>query len=192
LSDPLDARFPARVWKAGRPLARVHRAGHSPWWFSGDGSGRFDPLGAAGVGACYLAADELGAFIEVFRTPTTLAAESIAGRRVSLVELNRDLRLADLCSRRALKYGVTAELGAGGDYEASQQLASAAHAAGFDGVRWWVRHDPAQKLVGVALFGPAGEPDDPQRWPLAEPAELGERLLKRARASFGYRVLPPP
>jgi hypothetical protein len=170
----------------------MHKVGRSPWWFSNDGSGRFDPMGVPNRGACYFAADELAAFVEVFRTQMTLPVESIERRRVSLVVLDRDLRLADLCARRALGYGVTAELGAGGDYDRSQEFASAALAAGFEGVRWWVRHDPAQTLVGLALFGPAGEPDDSGEWPVPDAAELSDRLLVQARRTFGYRVVPRP
>jgi hypothetical protein len=193
LTRPVDAGFPTHTWKPGRRLARIHRSGRSPWWFSGDGRGRFDPVAVPDLGACYLAADELGAFVETFRTQTTIVADDLhGGRQLSLVALDRELRLADLCSRRALRYGVTAELGAGGDYAASQEFACQAHRAGFDGVRWWVRHDPAQKLVGVALFGPKGEPHDTDRWPAPEPAELSERLLARARRDFGYRVVPRP
>jgi hypothetical protein len=189
---PVDARFPAHAWRRGRPLARIHRAGQSPWWFSADGTGRFDPVGVADSGACCLAPDELGAFVEVFRTPTTIAADDIEARRLSVVRLGRELRLADLCSRRALTYGVTAELGAGGDYDSSQQFALEACDAGFDGVRWWVRHDPAQRLVGVAVFGPAGEPDPSRRWPVPKPQKISERLLARARRDFGYQVVPRP
>ena len=188
----VDARFPARSWRRGRPLARIHREGQSPWWFSNDGSGRFDPVGIPDTGACYLAATELGAFVEVFRTPTTIAEDDIESRRLSVVTLGRELRLADLCSRRALTYNVTADVGAAGDYGVSQQFAVEALGAGFAGVRWWLRHDPAQRLVGIALFGPAGEPDPSRRWPVPRPVELSNRLLTRAWRDFGYQVVPRP
>jgi RES domain-containing protein len=192
LSEALDAAFPAHVWKPGRRLARIHKAGRSPWWFSSDGSGRFDPVGVGGMGTCSLAENELGAFVEVFRTATTLDVKDVEARRVSLLALDRELRLANVCSRKALRHGVTAVLGASGDYGASQRFASAALEAGFDGVRWWLRHGPAQRLAGVALFGPAGTPDDADRWPVPEPRELSRRLLERARRGFGYRVVPRP
>ena len=72
----------------------------------------------------------------------------------------------NVTSRRALKFGITAEAGAGGDYEASRTMASQVAAAGFDGVVWLVRHDPRLQLLGIALFGPAeraggGCPDQP-------------------------------
>jgi hypothetical protein len=53
------------------------------------------------------------------------------------VQFDHDLRLADVCSRRALAFNMTAEVGAGGDCGLSHKLASDAAAAGFDGVRWW-------------------------------------------------------
>ena len=111
-----------------------------------------------GLGACYVTVEPLGAFLEVFRTALELHVSDVSDRVLSELRLGGDLRLANVCSRRALPFGVTAQLGADGDYAGSQAFAAAVAGAGFNGVRWWVRHDPAQKLVGVALFGPAGAP----------------------------------
>jgi hypothetical protein len=192
VTRPVDASFPACTWPAHRPLWRVHRTGHGPWWFSADGRGRFDPVGIPGIGACYLAQEPLGAFIEVFRTRLLLDVDDIERMAMARLEVGRGLRIADLGSRRALGYGLTAEVGAGGDYGLSQAFASASAAAGFDGVRWWVRNDPAQRLVGVALFAPVGVPDDVSQWPRGDSRPLGEDLLGEARRKFGYRVLPRP
>lgn len=63
-----------------------------------------------------------------------------------------ELRLADVSSRGALRYGVTADIGADRDHTPSHQFAAPAADAGFDGVCWWVRHEPAPRLRGVALF----------------------------------------
>ena len=192
MSGPLDG-FPARTWPAGRALYRIHRSDRGAWWFSADGKSRFDPVHAPGVGACYLAQEPLGAFIEVFRTRLELDLdEDIAARRLARVQFDHDLRLADVCSRRALAFNVTAEVGAGGDYGLSQKLASDAAAAGFDGVRWWVRHDPAQRLVGVALFGAKGSRAADTSLPEPVSRELDDRLLNEARRKFGYRALPRP
>lgn len=185
------ARLPIRTWKAGQKLWRVHRADREMWWFSADGRGRFDPTGSDGVGACYLAAAPLAAFVEVFRTMMELDESDVSDRRLSQVAFeDRDLRLADLPSRRALRLGITAEVGAGGDYSLSHRIASQAADAGLDGVRYRVRHDPAQRLVGVALFGTAGVGD--RSWPQPVTGELDDELLDRARHAFGYRVLPRP
>lgn len=191
MTSPLDA-FPARTLKAGRTLYRIHRTAVGAWWFSSDGTGRFDPVHAKGIGACDLALEPLGAFVEVYRTRLELDEDDVIARRLARVELGSDLRLADITSRRALRFDVTAEVGAGGDYDASQQLASDLVAAGFDGVRWWVRHDPAQRLVGVALFGPAGAPAPTVSLPEAVSYALDSQLLEEARRKFGYRVLPRP
>ena len=80
------------------------------------------------------------------------------GRALFSVALGRDLRLADLTSRRALEHGLTATVSASDDYGPSQRFAASALESGFAGVRYLVRHDPAQKLYGVALFAPAGVP----------------------------------
>ncbi len=59
-------------------------------------------------------------------------------------------------------------------------------------MRSWLRHDPAQRLYGIALFGPAGAPDpaDPD-WRPGTYTPIDQELLEAARA-FGYRVLPVP
>jgi hypothetical protein len=190
----IDRRFPRRTLRGDKTLYRIHRDRLEPWWFSTSGFGRFDPAPpSAGVGCCYLAEDPLGAWVEVFRTPTLIAEADVTSRRILTTPMGRDLRLADLTSRRALGYGITATLGAGEDYAPSQAFAAEAHQAGFDGVRYLVRHDPAQKLYGVALFGPAGAADlgDPD-WPSAPDEAIGDDLIDDARQRFGYRVLPSP
>lgn len=182
------AGFPRRTLRGDRALFRVHRAARGPWWFSSDGSGRFDPVGSD-QGACYLAEKPLGAWVEVFRKAMLIAEDDVRARRLFTVALGRELKLADLTSRRALSFGVTAAVGAGESYAPSQRFAADAIAAGFDGVRYLVRHDPAQKLYGVALFGPAGAPDG---WPQGDDAPLPDELVAEAARLFGYRVLPSP
>ena len=165
------ARFPRRTLRGDRTIYRIHRSANGAWWFSSDGTGRFDPVGT-GKGACYLAEQPLGAWIEVFS-----------------VAIGRDLRLANLASRRALEFGVTATLGAGEDYTQSQAFAAQAVDAGFDGIRHLVRHDPSQHLYGIALFGaPGADPD----WPGGDDGPIEVELAADARAAFGYRVVPLP
>jgi hypothetical protein len=176
--------FPRRTLRGDRPLYRIHR--RPVWWFSSDGSGRFDPLGT-GMGASYWAERPLGAWIEVFRKQMLLSEMDLTARRLSSVALGRDLRLADLTSRRALAFGVTASIGANEDYRPSQAFAAQAVEAGFDGVRYRVRHDPAQRLYGVALFGEARTP-----WPSGAEGDIPDELIAEAKSAFGYRVLPPP
>jgi hypothetical protein len=185
------ARFPRRTLRADRVIHRLHRVGNRPWWFSSDGSGRFDPVGTS-AGACYLAEHPLGAWVEVFRKRMLLDEAEVRARALLSVSLGRDLRLADLTSRRALGFGVTASLGANREYAASQELAVGLVEAGFDGIRYLVRHDPAQRLFGVALFAPAGAPADEAVWPTEPDRPLPKELLDEARRTFGYRIVPPP
>jgi hypothetical protein len=166
-------------------LHRIHRDDKHAWWFSPDGSGRFDPIGT-GEGACYLAERPLGAWIEVFRKRMLVSQAEVDERSLCSVALGRDLRLADLTSGRALAFGVTASLGANEDYGPSQAFAAQAVDAGFDGIRYLVRHDPAQRLYGVALFG------SEQEWPAGDDRDVPGELIAEAKAAFGYRVLPSP
>ena len=186
-----EGRFPQRTLRADRIIHRIHRTDRGCWWFSSDGSGRFDPIGT-GMGACYLAERPLGAWIEVFRKRILIAESELAGRSLTSVALGRPIRLADLTSRGALRFGVTATIGGGSDYGPSHAFAARAVADGFAGVRYLARHEPAQDLYGVALFAPAGapEPGDPD-WPEG-PGPIPDALVDEARRRFGYRVLPTP
>lgn len=189
-------RFPRRTLRADREIYRIHRlqrlSGNTGWWFSFDGTGRFDPVGT-GKGSCYFAERPLGAWVEVYRRQMLLAEAAVLDRWLMTVRLGRDLRLADLTSRRALPFGVTASLGANERYDASQAFAADAVGAGFPGIRYLVRHDPAQKLFGIALFGEAGEQPDHNR---AEASILDhpipDEVIAEARRRFGYRVVPRP
>jgi hypothetical protein len=122
-----------------------------------------------------------------------LDERDLQARLLAEVTLERDLRLADLTSRDALRFGVTGSLTAGADYGEAQAFASSAADAGFDCMLWHVRHDPAHTLVGVALFGPAGapEPSDPT-WRAPESTPIGPDLIAEAEREFRYRVLPRP
>ncbi len=184
--------FPRRTLRGDRTVYRIHRAAKPPWWFSSEASGRFDPI-ATGLGACYLAERALGAWVEVFRKRMLLAEDEVAKRALLSVELGRDRRLADLTSRRALGFGVTASIGADEHHDDSQAFAAAAVHAGFDGVRYLVRQDPAQEIYGIALFGPPGAPRaaDPQ-CPSHRDSPIPDDLVAEAAKRFGYRVLPPP
>jgi RES domain len=189
-------RFPQRTLRADREIYRIHRfhrlSGNTGWWFSFDETGRFDPVGT-GKGSCYFGEQPLGAWVEVYRRQMLLAEAAVTDRWLMSARVGRDLRLADLTSRRALQFGVTASLGANEQYDASQALAAEALGAGFAGIRYLVRHDPAQKLYGIALFGEVGEQPDNDR---AEASILDhpipDELVAQARRRFGYRVVPRP
>lgn len=181
--------FPQRTLRGGRQIFRIHRAENSGWWFSADGRGRFDPVGTD-KGVCYFAEQPLGAWVEVFRKQMLLRDVALVERALLSVELGHDVRLADITSRRALKFGATASLGADPDYSSSQAFAMDAVQAGFGGIRYLVRHDPAQKLYGIALFGEAGTGAPAEARTVLAP--IPDELVEEARTRFGYRMLPRP
>lgn len=184
--------FPRRTLRGDTTLFRIHRVAQGAWWFSGDGSGRFDLVGTT-LGACYLAEHPLGAWVEVFRKRMLIAERDVIQRTLLEVRLDRNVRLADLTSRRSLAFGVTASLGANEEYGPSQAFATRAVEAGFDGIRYLVRHDPAQILAGVALFSDKGSPSphDP-RWPAGTDREIDGALIQEARKAYAYQILPTP
>jgi hypothetical protein len=76
----------------------------------------------------------------------------------------------------------------GADYAASQDIASRMP-RGACGVRWRVRHDPAQQLIGVVLLGPRGaQPASHFGTTTTGPVE--RELVRAAEDAFGYVVLP--
>src|SRR4051794_31484697 len=69
-----------------------------------------------------------------------------------------DLQLADLTDRTVLgDFGVTAAHSAGSDYAPSQERAANLFDAGFDRVRYRVRHDPAMVRSGGRLRRTGGD-----------------------------------
>lgn len=187
----LPRGFPRRTLRGTQEIYRIHRPETAPWWFSADGSGRFDPVGT-GFGACYLAEQPLGAWVEVFRKGMALAESEVKGRALLTVTLGRDLKLADLTSRRALQFGVTASIGANQDYSESQALAVNTVESGFAGLRYMLRHDPAQQLYGLALFAPASAASEDQSWPAGSDSPIPRELVADASRLFNYLVLPTP
>lgn len=188
----LRSGFPLATLRGDQEISRIHRSARDPWWFSDDGSGRFDPVGTDS-GGCYFAKEPVGAWVEVFRKQMLLADDELRLRSLFRLRLGRELKLADVTSRRALQFGVTASLGANEDYTASHAFAADALASGFDGIRYLVRHDPSQKLYGYVIFGPAGIGagalaatsngfDEP----------IPDTLIDEAGRLFGYRALPTP
>lgn len=157
------AGFPTWHSPRGSVFHRVTREGRGPWWFSNDRAGRFD-LGAP-RGTCYLADDALVALLEVLGAAASspvIDPGLLAGRVVWTVELPEQCDAADLTARSA----------------------SALAAAGFGGVRYRARHDPAGGRC-LALFGAAGER---RRWKRGRPAPVAPSLVDRLRTEAGVAV----
>ena len=179
------AEFPVWHVHAGTVVCRVTTSGLGPWWFSSDGSGRFDLVPPRGT--CYLADDEVGALLEVLG-PLVVVSSTWAGR-LSLWQLGlpRQCSAADTTVRASRAFGVTAELASMTPYALPQQWAAAFAAAGHQGVRYRARHDPGGSRA-LALFGAAGE----RRWPQGRRQPVSGRLLARLAAEAGVRVAPVP
>ena len=71
--------------------------------------------------------------------------------------VTRDLHLADATSNGAIGFGMTSEISTSTDYALTQQWAQALRAAGFDGIRYWARHEMAHVHACYALFAPSGD-----------------------------------
>jgi hypothetical protein len=180
------ADFPEYQLLPTDSIVRIHRYDCGPWWFSHDGSGRFDL--AAPLGTCYFAGDELGAFLEVFRDMRVIPDVEVLIRRTSTVQSPTSVRLADCTSPAAASFGVTAAIHASEDYVKTQTWGGAFAAAGFDGVRYLVSYDPAQRNVGIALFGPAGFAS----LPITSTDRVSPRVIGVAERVYGYRIIPIP
>lgn len=81
---------------------------------------------------------------------------------------------------------MTAEIATTERYDLTQRWASAFAAAGFAGVRYWARHDPARGRA-VALFGPAGDQTGGYPPPVSTQhidAALRKRITRRSAVVF--------
>ena len=183
------ARLPRRTLRAGTTLYRVHRVDRDPWFLDRSPHGRFNPTGRADRGASYWAEKPIGAWIESLRTVMTLSDGDVENRALSAVTLTRDVLVSDLTVKGALAAGATAAITAGADYTPAQALGDALQDV-TDGVRWRLRHDLTQRLVGVALFGQAGSDRATPGKPSTHP--IPDSLIEEAHRLFGYRVLPTP
>ncbi|HEX5614565.1 MAG TPA: RES family NAD+ phosphorylase [Acidimicrobiia bacterium] len=183
------AGFPRRHLDPATPVFRVVRRGQGPWWFSSDGTGRFDLEPPSGT--CYLATTPVAALLELLgpelAQTRAISTEALEDRDVRELRLPRRVRLADAVSRRAAAFGVTAELTTIVPYALPRAWARALAGADFAGIRHAVRHDPEGRPEGVALFDAAGE----RKWRrgrVLPPAAI----LAELESATGIRVLPRP
>jgi len=135
----------------------VCRRGRGTWWFSSDGSGRFDLNPPQGT--CYLAGDRIGAVREATRGGP-VSTTWVADREFRTVgPPDPEGRLAATTRQAAARFGLTTELVTVVPYALARRWAQAFHQAGFAGIR----HDPRARPSGVSLFGPAGASGGVQR-----------------------------
>jgi RES domain len=189
-ADPEALRdFPRKTLTPADDLYRVARQGRSPWWFGSAGLGRFDLPPPDGT--CYLAADEVGALLEVVgpgRDGGAVTAEFFAARRRWRLRVPAERSLGELTARRARGFGITVEIGTLVPYDLPRAWAARLHAAACQGLAYWLRHDPARG-EGIALFGPEGAGEG---WPDGEKASISSELLDRLHAECGLEVVEVP
>ena len=181
--------FPRWTLPTTRALYRIHRQDRGPWYFDNGSTGRFNLSGA--FGTCYLALVPEGAFLETLgRQGRLIDPAEVARRVLSTLRVPRPMVLANTGLARARAFGITAGISAieKPDRRTTRRWAEAFHAAGFEGIRYRVSHDPSQHAIGVALFGPAGQSD----WPAAAPEPVGGSLLSLVRRRYGLIVLLTP
>jgi hypothetical protein len=165
-------------------LLRIHKVGRGPWWFSHDSPLRFDL--AAPLGTCYLAEQDLGAFVEALQNAGALIPRAeIDARSISTLSVPTAVTLADCTNPRARAFGITAEIHSSVDRAMTRAWAAAFERHGFGGVRYLVRHDPSQSFVAIALFSDAGEAS----WAITFTDPIDDDLIQRAENTFGIRVV---
>lgn len=192
--EHLRDRFPIHHSLAGTELFRSHRTANGACWFSSGGYGRFDL--AIPDGTCYTAETEQLTLLETWAGMRVVPSTELVDRSISLIRPNSDRILADLTSNAATQHGVTAEIFTTGQYQLTQLWAAALHAAGYDGLRYWARHDLAHTHGCIALFDTAGDHTDTTatRYTVSGTHPLTDRpdLTAALRHDTGITVLPVP
>ncbi|MCQ4122783.1 RES family NAD+ phosphorylase [Rhodococcus tibetensis] len=140
---------------AGTTMHRTHGAKFGPWWFGTTLGGRFDLPGPDGT--CYTAESELITLLETWGGIQLIPSTEIAQRAISALAVHRELHVADATSNAAIQFGITSEISTTADYALTQQWAQALRAAGFDGIRYWARHEMTHVDACLALFAPSGD-----------------------------------
>ena len=137
---------------------------------------------------CYLGHEPLASYVEVFGRFRAVPKAELDRRCLSELTVRRVVEIADLTDRTVLgAFGITAAHSVGTDYEPAQELASRLFGAGFEGIVYRVRHDPAMELEAVALFGEPGETPDRFNPPKSSP--IPQELIA-AGQQFQIEVLP--
>mgnify|MGYP001197139293 FL=1 len=90
-------------------------------------------------GTCYLAEEDLGAFIETMIRRGMVSQRAVDAYRLARLHLAGPVHVADLTDDGWAGAGLDAASTAGVDRAASQELALRLRQAGFGGVRWRLR-----------------------------------------------------
>jgi hypothetical protein len=176
-------------------LWRVHRFENRPEYFTNSGLSRFDPPRHSRneYGVCYMATSQVGAFLETLGRFRPLPLNVVRERALTPLHLTGAVRLASVNDPAVLgHFGISGDLSVGADYELPQQWSAALRAAGFDGIYYRARHDPALEESSVALFGDVGVDVSRVRakkgWDLET---IPDSLLDFVERRYGIYALPP-
>lgn len=173
--------------RAGEQVWRCHRAHNGAWYFCSDGGCRFDLPGPQGT--CYVAPRRLTAVLEVIEPVGKLVhIDELRIRKIAHLDLVEDYDLADTAHATAWSYGITRELGADANYTTPKRWARQFHAAGFQGLRYWARHDLSSHGLSYALFGTAG----PRSWPTRPSEEIDQGVIDDLESEAGFTVVDTP
>jgi hypothetical protein len=112
----------------------------------------------------------------------------VDARLLTTLSVPKRATLADCTTTKARRFGITGAINTQPDYTRTREWAAAFVQAGFDGIRYRLSHDPAQRQLGVALFGSAGEQD----FPVRATGAIGAEVIEEARRRFGLIVAPTP
>lgn len=115
---------------------------------------------------------------------------ALDGLSVSCITTTRSYRVADLTRRTCSILGALGrELSTLTPYTTPQAWAHLWEQAGFDGVRYYPRHDAKTTARSIALFGPV-EGDGEDDWPAPFDTPAAKYLRRFARA-YGLVVKVP-
>ncbi len=128
--------------------------------------------------------------LETFKGMTVVDEQDIARRAHLSATLTTAVRLADCCVAAAGEFGVNGEIHTTTDYDNTQAWAAAFAMAGFAGIRYLSRSDPAMSLIGYALFDTLGEAS-PGRWPAGHDVPIDDDILREAE-DYGLKVRQGP
>jgi len=120
-------------------------------------------------------------------------AHIAAGRKLAALRIRTLRRLADLTNNTATDFGITSEIFTTERYDLCQAWAAHLHAAGYEGLRYWARHDLSHTESAIALFDAAGDHTSLPGDYVVESDEVVislPALLDEMRGRYGIRVLP--
>lgn len=145
--------FPAYKLVQGTMLYRVHTL--PPVFYGNDVGARFYLPPETGYGTCYLAEHPVPGLHEAYYDRRAIPATELRTRKISRLEViaKEPLQLADCTDGGASGFGITLEISAA-EYALIHPWSKGFFDAGFRGVRFWSRHDPARTAPCVALFAP--------------------------------------